>query len=192
MKICNDHPGPVETQGYSPILLLGPDPISRYFPPKVRAREQAGKSLGSSIPLAFQDTRTEAWKEAAWVKLPCLPVMEGDLVPMSILTRGALGRLASSQPSYLPQCGSASNSPIICFCSCRGAAASMDTVRGWWPGTYTADSWTCTWCQEHTSLNHMDRKGFIHLPYRVNTSIQERLWKREASSTQSGVGRQSP
>lgn len=37
----------------------------------------------------------------------------------------------------------------------------------------------------NTFLNHMDGKGLIHLPHRVNINLQERFWKREATSAPS-------
>jgi hypothetical protein len=52
--MCNDHPGPVETQGCSPTRLLGSDPISRYLPPKSEPDSKLEKALGATAYLSFK------------------------------------------------------------------------------------------------------------------------------------------
>lgn len=74
----------------------------------------------------------------------------GDLVFRSDLCLGCFppGKPAHSTCFQLQSRG-ASHSPIICFCSWRGAAASTDAVRGSCLGTRTPGSWTYTWCRGH-------------------------------------------
>lgn len=101
--------------------------------------------------LGLQSSRVEAW--------PCISLPDAKVCSDKFLTLQGRGN---------------SHSPIICFCSCSGAAASMDAVRGSCPGTCTAGSWTCTW-HEDTSLNHTGGQSY---PQRVSTGLQGSLWRR--------------
>lgn len=91
-------------------------------------------------------------------------------------------------PPPLLQSKGTSHSPIICFCLCSGAAASMDTVRGSCPGMRTAGSWTCTRCRGHIpSLPRMG-KASKYLTLSGEHRAPGRLWKRGAGARHGQLG----
>lgn len=106
------------------------------------------------------------------MKLPSLPVMEEDLVPKSVLTRGALGRLGS--PPACPNVGEPAThrSSAFAHAGVQHPAWTQSEADG---QGHTRPTPGPAHGARNTFLNHTDRKGLTHLPHQVNISIQEML-----------------
>lgn len=175
---------PGETQGHA-TLLLGPDLTSRYLPPKVRVRYQAGKSLGSISPLVLLERAS--WGETT-------SHLSEETRPCSqVCPHWSCFRQARQLSALLPACPSVGESATHqSFVSARAGARQPAWTQSGVDGQgHTQLTPGPAHGARNTFLNHMDGKGLTHLPHQVSINLQERFWKREAMSAQSG-GTENP